>query len=64
MLVTPFRVTRYFWFDWRHETRFMKGSIRFTSGRIFCFNWSFDSQRLFLTRGDVTRDVVLFSNLR
>jgi Tol biopolymer transport system component len=36
---------------------------QFTSGRIFDFNWSSNCQRLLLTRGEVTNDVVLFSNL-
>jgi Tol biopolymer transport system component len=35
----------------------------FTSGRIFNFSWSADRRRLLLTRGDVTSDVVLLSNL-
>lgn len=35
----------------------------FSSGRIFDFNWSSD-QRLLLTRGDVTSDVVLLRSLR
>lgn len=37
---------------------------KFTSRRIFDFSWSSDRQRLLLTRGDVTGDVVLLSNLR
>ena len=37
---------------------------KFTSGRIFDFSWSSDNRRLFLTRGDVTSDVVLLNNLR
>jgi DNA-binding winged helix-turn-helix (wHTH) protein/Tol biopolymer transport system component len=37
---------------------------RFTSGQIFDFNWSSDHRRLLITRGDVTSDAVLFSNLR
>jgi hypothetical protein len=36
----------------------------FSSGRIFDFNWSSDHQRLLLTRGDVTSDVVLLRSLR
>ena len=36
----------------------------FTSGRIFDFNWSLDGKRLLLTRGSVSSDVVLLSNLR
>jgi len=41
-----------------------KQLTKFTSGRIFDFNWSSDHRRLLLTRGDVTSDVVLLSNLR
>ena len=37
---------------------------KFTSGRIFDFSWSSDRRRLLLTRGDVTSDVVLLSDLR
>ena len=37
---------------------------KFTSGRIFDFDWSSDRRRLLLTRGDVTSDVVLFNNFR
>jgi DNA-binding winged helix-turn-helix (wHTH) protein/Tol biopolymer transport system component len=40
-----------------------KQLTKFTSGRIFDFNWSSDHRRLLLTRGDVTSDVVLLSNL-
>jgi DNA-binding winged helix-turn-helix (wHTH) protein/Tol biopolymer transport system component len=36
----------------------------FTSGIIFSFNWSSDRTRLLLTRGGVSSDVVLLSNLR
>ena len=36
----------------------------FTSGQIFDFTWSFDHRRLYLARGDMTSDIVLFSNLR
>ena len=36
----------------------------FTSGRIFDFNWSQDGKRLFMSRGEVSSDVVLLSNLR
>ncbi len=35
----------------------------FASGRIFDFNWTTDGKQLLLTRGDVTGDVVLLSNL-
>jgi len=37
---------------------------KFMSGRIFDFSWSSDRRRLLLTRGDVTSDVVLLSDLR
>jgi Tol biopolymer transport system component len=37
---------------------------RFTSGRIFDFNWSVDGKRLLLSRGEVSSDVVLLSNLK
>jgi len=37
---------------------------RFTSGRIFDFNWTADGKQLLLARGEVTSDVVLLSNLR
>ena len=36
----------------------------FTSGRIFDFNWSPDGKRLLMSRGEVSSDVVLLSNLR
>ncbi|HXP43123.1 MAG TPA: hypothetical protein VN833_22920 [Candidatus Acidoferrales bacterium] len=35
-----------------------------TVGRIFDFNWTYDGQQLLLSRGEVTSDVVLLSNLR
>ncbi|HKV76961.1 MAG TPA: winged helix-turn-helix domain-containing protein [Candidatus Sulfotelmatobacter sp.] len=41
-----------------------KQLTKFTSGRILDFNWSSDHRRLLLTRGDVTSDVVMLSNLR
>ena len=41
-----------------------KQLTKFTSGRIFDFNWSSDRRRLLLTRGDATSDVVMLSNLR
>lgn len=41
-----------------------KQLTKFTSERIFDFNWSSDDRRLFLTRGEITSDVVLLSNLR
>ena len=36
----------------------------FTSGRIFDFNWSSDGKRLLMSRGEVSSDAVLLSNLR
>jgi Tol biopolymer transport system component len=36
----------------------------FTSGLIFDFNWSSDHTKLLLTRGSVSSDVILLSNLR
>jgi DNA-binding winged helix-turn-helix (wHTH) protein/Tol biopolymer transport system component len=36
---------------------------KFNSGQIFDFSWSHDHKRLFLTRGESTRDVVLIANL-
>ena len=36
----------------------------FTSGRIFDFNWSPDGKQLLMSRGEVSSDVVLLSNLR
>lgn len=36
---------------------------KYTSGRIFDFNWSADGKQLLLSRGEVTSDVVLLSNL-
>jgi Tol biopolymer transport system component len=41
-----------------------KQLTKFTSEQIFDFNWSSDRRRLLLTRGDITSDVVLLSNLR
>jgi Tol biopolymer transport system component len=35
-----------------------------TAGRIFDFNWTYDGKQLLLSRGEVTSDVVLLSNLR
>jgi hypothetical protein len=37
---------------------------KFISGRIFDFNWTADGKQLLLSRGEVTSDVVLLSNLR
>jgi eukaryotic-like serine/threonine-protein kinase len=36
----------------------------FTSGRIFDFNWSPDGKRLLMSRGEISSDVVLLSDLR
>jgi DNA-binding winged helix-turn-helix (wHTH) protein/Tol biopolymer transport system component len=36
----------------------------FASGLIFDYTWSSDRQRLLMTRGEVTSDVVVLSNLR
>ncbi len=36
----------------------------FTSGRIFDFAWSRDGKTLFLTKGEVTQDVVLMTKVR
>lgn len=36
----------------------------FSSGKIFDFHWSLDKTRLLLTRGEVSSDAVLISNLR
>ena len=41
-----------------------KQLTRFTSGEIFDFAWSRDRQRLLLSRGEITSDVVMLSNLR
>jgi Tol biopolymer transport system component len=41
-----------------------KQFTKFTSGRIFDFDWSTDGKELVLTRGDTSSDVVLFSRLR
>lgn len=37
---------------------------KFTAGQIFGFNWTADGKQLLLSRGEVTSDVVLLSNLR
>jgi Tol biopolymer transport system component/DNA-binding winged helix-turn-helix (wHTH) protein len=36
----------------------------FPSGKIFDFSWSLDGKQLLLSRGEVTSDLVLLSNLR
>jgi eukaryotic-like serine/threonine-protein kinase len=41
-----------------------KQMTNFTSGSIFDFDWSQDGKRLFMSRGEVSSDVVLLSNLR
>jgi eukaryotic-like serine/threonine-protein kinase len=41
-----------------------KQITNFTSGRIFDFNWSQDGKQLLLSRGEISSDVVLLSNLR
>ena len=41
-----------------------KPLTKFTSGRIFDFNWSSDGKQLLLSRGDVSSDVVLLSDFR
>jgi len=41
-----------------------KQITNFTSGSIFDFDWSQDGKRLFMSRGEVSSDVVLLSNLR
>jgi Tol biopolymer transport system component/DNA-binding winged helix-turn-helix (wHTH) protein len=37
---------------------------KFPTGQIFDFHWSLDGKRLLLSRGEVSSDVVLLSNLR
>ncbi len=37
---------------------------KFNAGRIFDFNWTADGTQLLLSRGEVSSDVVLLSNLR
>ncbi|MGA9393449.1 MAG: winged helix-turn-helix domain-containing protein [Candidatus Sulfotelmatobacter sp.] len=37
---------------------------KFTAGRIFDFNWTADGKQLLVSRGEVSSDVVLLSNLR
>jgi Tol biopolymer transport system component len=41
-----------------------KQVTKFTSGRIFGFNWSKNHKRLLLSRGSFTSDLVLLSHLR
>jgi len=36
----------------------------FNSGVIFDYTWSSDRRRLLMTRGEITSDVVLLSNIR
>ena len=40
-----------------------KQLTRFPSSQIFDFNWSLDKTRLLLTRGNVSREVILLKNL-
>lgn len=40
-----------------------KQVTKFTSGLIFDFSWSFDRKHLLLTRGEISSDAVLLSNL-
>jgi Tol biopolymer transport system component len=40
-----------------------KQVTKFTSGLIFDFNWSSDHTKLLLTRGSISRDVILLRNL-
>lgn len=37
---------------------------KYTSGKIFRFNWSLDRKYVLLSRGSITSDVVLLTNLR
>jgi eukaryotic-like serine/threonine-protein kinase len=37
---------------------------KFTSGKIFDFNWSVDGKQLLLCRGETTADIVLLNDLR
>ena len=41
-----------------------KQFTKFTSGRIFDFDWSADGKQLLLARGETNSDVVLLSHLR
>jgi Tol biopolymer transport system component len=41
-----------------------KQLTKFSSGRIFDFNWSSDRGRLLLTRGNINTNVVLLRNSR
>jgi hypothetical protein len=40
-----------------------KQITKFTTGRIFDFNWTADGKQLLVTRGEATSDVVLLTNL-
>jgi eukaryotic-like serine/threonine-protein kinase len=42
----------------------LKQVTDFTSGRIFDFNWSPDGKQLLMSRGEISSDVVLLSDLR
>ena len=41
-----------------------KQVTKFTSGRIFEFNWTADGKQLLLTRGETTSDVILLTNIQ
>jgi DNA-binding winged helix-turn-helix (wHTH) protein/Tol biopolymer transport system component len=41
-----------------------KQITKFTSGRIFDFNWTADGKQLLLTRGETTSDVILLTNIQ
>ncbi len=41
-----------------------KQFTKFTSGRIFDFDWSADGKQLLLARGETNSDIVLLSHLR
>jgi hypothetical protein len=40
-----------------------KQLTRFTSGQIFCFNWTLDRTRMLMARGSENRDAVLLKDL-
>jgi Tol biopolymer transport system component len=41
-----------------------KQITNFTSGSIFDFNWFPDGKQLLMSRGEISSDVVLLSNIR
>ncbi len=49
---------------WRSKEGKLKQLTDFKDGRIFSFEWSSDGKKLLLSRGVITRDVVLISNFR